>query len=254
MPIHDWKPVLPGIFHDFHVEWITTIKRALNRLLPSEYYALAEQATGGFIPDVLTLHRPTNGSPISNGTPKSSPPTSNGGGVALATAPPTVAIRQKSEHEIYNRKTKTVTVRHTSDHHVVAVVEIVSNGNKRSRAEFVRFVKMSVELIERGIHVMAIDLFPPGPRDPEGIHGEIWQQITGAEFVLPDDKPLTVVSYCADLVPEAFVEPTAVGKALIDMPLFYDVDYYIPVPLETTYMQAWDSMPEYWREQIEAMK
>lgn len=56
MPIHDWKRVEPGIFHDFHHEWISTIKRALNSgLLSSEYYALAEQVVGGFGPDVLTL-------------------------------------------------------------------------------------------------------------------------------------------------------------------------------------------------------
>ena len=40
MPTHDWTGVDAGIFHDFHHEWISTIKRALNRgVLPPGYYA-----------------------------------------------------------------------------------------------------------------------------------------------------------------------------------------------------------------------
>ncbi len=48
MPVHDWTRVIAGTFHDFHHEWIMAIKRTLNSgLLPSEYYAMAEQITGG---------------------------------------------------------------------------------------------------------------------------------------------------------------------------------------------------------------
>ncbi len=31
MPMHDWTRVDAGIYHDFHHEWISEIKRALNR-------------------------------------------------------------------------------------------------------------------------------------------------------------------------------------------------------------------------------
>jgi hypothetical protein len=56
MPMHDWTSVEAGIYHDFHHEWISEIKRGLNRgLLPSDCYALAEQVSAGFGPDVLTL-------------------------------------------------------------------------------------------------------------------------------------------------------------------------------------------------------
>jgi hypothetical protein len=56
MPIHDWSRVEAGIFHDFHLGWIAEIKRVLNAgLLPSDYFALAEQKSGPFGPDVLTL-------------------------------------------------------------------------------------------------------------------------------------------------------------------------------------------------------
>ena len=56
MPVHDWARVDAGIFHDFHHAWIEELKRMLNAgLLPSDYYALAEQHAAGFGPDVLTL-------------------------------------------------------------------------------------------------------------------------------------------------------------------------------------------------------
>ena len=72
MPIHDWTRVNPGIFHHFHLEWIGDLSRVLNRgLLPSAYYALAEQIAGGFGPDVLTLQRPDDQSAVepSGGSP-----------------------------------------------------------------------------------------------------------------------------------------------------------------------------------------
>ena len=48
MPVHDWTRVDAGIFHDFHLEWISRIKHALNSgILPPEYYALAEQQGTG---------------------------------------------------------------------------------------------------------------------------------------------------------------------------------------------------------------
>src|SRR5207302_8401859 len=117
MPIHDWTRVDAGIFHDFHHEWISTIKRSLNAgLLPPDHYALAEQIAGGLGPDVLTLQGPTNGAPA--GSP--------GGAVALATAPPHVWHRAKTEIDIYAAKAKAIAIRHPSNHRVVAVVEIVS--------------------------------------------------------------------------------------------------------------------------------
>src|SRR5262245_23253788 len=63
MPMHDWTRVEAGIFHDFHHEWISMIRRTLNSgLLPPDYYALAEQQAAGFGPDVLTLqeHHPAS--------------------------------------------------------------------------------------------------------------------------------------------------------------------------------------------------
>src|SRR4051812_44114413 len=125
MPIHEWTRVDAGIFHDFHLGWIAELRRALNSgLLPPDYYARAEQFAGGLGPDVLTLRAPgSNARPI--GEPR--------GGVALADAPPKVRYHARAEMAQYAKKANVVVIRHRSGHEVIAMVELVSPGNKSSQ-------------------------------------------------------------------------------------------------------------------------
>ncbi|NUQ64512.1 MAG: DUF4058 family protein [Pirellulales bacterium] len=246
MPIHDWTRVDAGIFHAFHHDWITEISRALNRgLLPAMYYALPEQFAGGIGPDVLSLHRPAG----SGGPPRADAPD---GGVVLAIAPPRVRMRMRSEANRYAAKAKAVTIRHVSNHEVVAMLEIVSPGNKNNQNGLKAFVRKAHEALSAGVHLLILDLFPPGPRDPQGIHRAVWGEDCGEDFALPADKPLTCVAYIGGFGAEAFLEPVAVGDALPDMPLFLTPEVYVPVPLEATYQSAWDGMPAYWREVLAA--
>jgi hypothetical protein len=250
MPIHDWTRVDAGIFHDFHHEWISSIKRALNRgLLPPEYYALAEQVAGGVHPDVLTLERrPAAGGPGGNG-PSAAP--RSGGVRALTDAPPRARFTATAGPERYARKRSRIAVRHVSGDQVVAIVEIVSPGNKASRHALRSFVEKAVEFLEAGVHLLLLDLFPPGPRDPQGIHAAVWSEITDTDFRLPADKPLTLAAYAAGPVHAAYIEPVAAGDALPDMPLFLELDRYVPVPLEATYQAAFDLVPARWRDELE---
>jgi len=240
MPIHDWARVDAGIFHDFHHEWISTIKRTLNSgLLPPDHYALAEQIAGGLGPDVLTLQAPkADDAPRRKDAPA---------GVALATAPPPVRYRARTESDLYASKAKAVVIRHASNHEVVAVVEIVSPGNKSNRHGLRSFVDKAVELLRGGIHLLILDLFPPGRRDPQGINKAIWDEIGDNDFALPPDQPLSLGAYIGYPIPEAFIEPTAVSMALKEMPLFLSPEVYVPVPLEATYQAAWEAVPAYWR-------
>jgi hypothetical protein len=248
MPIHDWTRVDAGIFHHFHHTWITEIQRALNRgLLPAEYYALAEQIAGGLGPDVLALQRPAS----SNGNVAPSPREPSGG-IALAEAPPRVAFRRRSEPDQYAAKAKVVTIRHKSNHEVIAVVEIVSPGNKNSRHGLRALVEKAGELLRAGVHLLIIDLFPPSVRDPQGIHKAIWDEIEDEPFELPADKPLTLAAYSGGACPEMFVTPVAVGQDLPDMPLFLTPEVYINVPLETTYQAAWADVPSVWQDVLTA--
>lgn len=143
---------------------------------------------------------------------------------------------------LYTRKASRVTVRH---HHgqIIAMIEIVSPGNKASKAELGAFVEKTSDLIERGIHLLVIDLFPPTKRDPQGIHKLIWDELEEAEFELPDDKPLTLAAYEADPDWVAYVEPVAAGDVLPDMPLFLGPGFYVPAPLEATYQTTWRVFP-----------
>jgi hypothetical protein len=244
MPIHDWTRVDAGIFHHFHHTWITEIQRALNRgLLPAEYYALAEQIAGGLGPDVLTLQRPANGSP-----PASEPT----GGIALATAPPRVEFRLRTETDLYAAKAKAVVVRHKSNHEVIAIVEIVSPGNKNNRHGLRALVDKVRDMLRGGVHLLLVDLFPPGPRDPQGLHKAIWDEFMENDFALPSARRLTLAAYIGSRLPEAFVQPVAIGQSLPDMPLFLTPDVYVPVPLEATYAAAWADVPSFWQDVLTA--
>jgi hypothetical protein len=251
MPIHDWTRVDAGVFHHFHQAWITEIARALNAgILPAECYALAEQIAGGLLPDVLTLEtsRPSSRPPAGGDSLASE---LQDGGIALATAPPKVRFTLTSEPERYARKQSRIAIRHKSGDRVVAVLEILSPGNKGSRYALRLFVEKTIEFLESGIHLVVVDLFPPGPRDPQGIHSAIWSEIEESEFQLPPDQPLTLASYSSGLLKRAFIEPVAVGTTLPDMPLFLEPDRYILTPLEPTYADAFAAVPKRWRDELE---
>jgi hypothetical protein len=239
MPIHDWSRVEAGIFHHFHHRWISAISDVLNAgLLPADYYALAEQFAGGFGPDVLNLQ--TNDA---SGTP--APAGAGGGG--LLVVPPKVKLSGETDMEFYRRRQKAVVIRHVSGDRVVAMVEVVSPGNKAGRHALRPFVDKAAEFLDRGIHLLVLDLLPPTRRDPHGIHVAIWEELTGKDWSEPLGKPLTLVSYEAGLTLRWYVEPVAVGDTLPEMPLFLQAGAHVLLPLEATYQTAWQAVPRRWQ-------
>lgn len=234
MPIHDWTRVDAALFHSFHQRWISSLCDALNGgVLPSEYFALADQPISGLIPDVLTLRL---GSGLDDGQDTGS------AGLAVAATPPRARLVQQAESQLLLQKADRIAVRHRHGQ-IIAVLEIVSPGNKASRAELRTFVEKSCSVICQGVHLLIIDLFPPGKRDPQGIHKAIWDEIEEQPLDLPAEKPLTLVSYSAGWPKRAYVESVAVGDVLPDMPLFLTAERYVPVPLETTYETTWAVFP-----------
>jgi hypothetical protein len=242
MPIHDWTRVDAGLFHAFHQSWIITLSRALNAgALPPDYFALPEQSVGGPIPDVLTLRL----SPRHEEPPRTPP------GLAVAAVPPRARLVRRAEETIYVRKADRIAVRHRHGE-VVAVVEIVSPGNKASKGELRAFVEKTSKLIAQGVHLLVIDLLPPTKRDPQGIHKAIWDEFVEEDFELLSDKRLTLAAYDAGPPPAAYVEFVAVGDTLPDMPIFLKPEFYVPAPLEETYRTTWDDFfPEALKELLE---
>lgn len=247
MPVHDWTKVDAGIFHAFHLHWISALDGALNPRLPKGYYSLPEQVAGAGNPDVLTLQftSPTPPTPGVDGSNGAHPP-SGSGGTAVLTAPPKARFTARSQ--AVARNPKSVVVRHVSGHRVVAIIEVVSPNNKASSSALRAMAEKAGQFLRAGVHLLFLDLFPPSARDPNGIHPLIWAEIGEQPFELPVEKPLTLAAYSAGLAIEAFVEPVAVGDALPDMPLFLTPDAHIPVPLEATYAEAWAKIPSPWRE------
>lgn len=250
MPIHNWKPVDAGYFHHFHQSWIIALSNQLNGgLLPTGYYALAERYSNGMVPDLLTLRIPDT-------TPGWSPSGAEdfaAGGVALEVEPPQTSIVIPALADVYADRANRLVIR-DEEHHVVAQVELVSPGNKHSRASLNRFVRKAVECLTAGIHLLIVDLFPPGPRDPQGLHPLIWQELRDDPFELPADNPLTLAAYVGHPEISAYIEPCAVGKPLPEMPLFLDYRHYIKVPLEATYQTTGNVCPKPLRDAVLAAR
>ena len=244
MPIHDWTTVEAGIFHAFHHRWISAISDALNSgLLPSDLYALPEQIVGKYEPDVVTLQS-NRASEVDDARGETST------GTVLQTRP-TATIVATTEVEFYRKKKSSIAVRHVSDDEVVAMIEIVLAGNKSGRYVMHTFVEKACALLDQGIHLLIVDLSPPGPRDPNGVHGLIWQEISTEPFHLPDNKPLTLVSYECDVLTRAYVEPVAVGDVLPSLELFLKPNGCIKIPLEETYRIAFELLPRRWRDVLQ---
>lgn len=241
MPVHDWTKVDAGIFHAFHLSWIATLQQTLNCRLPKSYYALAEQHVGESIPDVLTLQvaDETGQIPTSN--------SENNGGVAVAQ--PKVGRRLVGEHIISKKGTpRTLAIRHVSGHRLVAMLEIVSPSNKDRRRHVNTFVNKGAAAVNTGIHLMIVDLFPPGPFDKHGLPALIWRAIVPrSKETAPPDHPLTIASMISMSPPQADFLNLRVGDELPDMALYLKPTLSIEVPLAVTYDEAFRGLPEYWR-------
>ena len=222
--MHDWTLVPDGIFHAFHHRWISELARVLNReLLTDDLYALPEQVVCDSVTAMLTV--------IPN------------------KAKDDTGI--ETDGEIYRRKKSAIVVRHVSGDRIVALIEIVSPGNKSGEFAIASFVRKACEFLERRVHLLILDPFPPGPRDPEGVHDLIWRELDPVPFHLPPEKSLTLVAYECDVGTRAYVEPIAVGDRVPDMPLFLVPDGCVMVPLEATYQAAFDVQPRRWQKVVQ---
>ena len=122
------------------------------------------------------------------------------------------------EGRFHERANRVVIRHHLGD--VVCAIEVVSPGNKAGKIAIREFVAKAVDFLRRGINLLVVDPFPPGPQDPQTLHKLIWDEFDeGVPFELPADEPLLLASYRAaaplvEFTPEAFIEPLRVGAEL----------------------------------------
>ena len=163
---------------------------------------------------------------------------------------PVTRVVHRTTKQIYATRANQIVVRHRLGR-IVAVIEIVSPGNKDSRSALRDFVDKAIDFLRKGIHLLIVDPFPPSPRDPLGIHKVVWDEIADEEFAFPEGKNRTLVSYDAGHEKVAYLETVGVGDALPDMPLILTQDLHVMVPLESTYQSTWDASPEAYRQAVE---
>lgn len=241
MPVHDWTRVPSGLFHDFHQTWSIHIKAVLNGgLLPQGLSALVEQRVGLREGDVLTVEHRHGGVN----------PQSRNGSTLLTAERPLAQIVRRSSRQVFAGRANRIVVRHHLGR-IVAVIEIVSPGNKDSRSAVRDFVEKAVQLVRSGVHLLIIDLFPPTPRDPASLHKLIWDEIEEEPFQLPPGKDRTLISYESGRETAAYIQPITVGERMPDMPLFLIEGGHILVPLEQTYQTAWESSAAELRRAVE---
>lgn len=253
MAIHDWTRIFAGGFHHFHQAWILRISDQLNRgVLPDGYFAAAEQSSGGPYPDVVALEMDVREPGTSDEFVLSE--VAQTGGVAVANAPPNVRFTFHSDVVQYAKKADRIAVRNVSGNRVVAIIEVVSPENKHSGLAFRRFREKIQFLIEQGIQILIIDLFPPDTFDPEGLPRALEIE---SESVVPKttvEEPLSLISLRVSDQVSGFVEFSAVGKDVPTMPLFLNSDRYVNVPLNKSYAEAWDSLPRPWQEIVNGLR
>ena len=245
MPVHDWTRVVAGNFHDFHQRWISAIASTLNDgRMPEDFYALSEQVAEGPKPDVVALESRESEQAWD-------PERLRDRAIAVLDQPPKVKYTEAQEREIYAESADRVAVYYVNGDRIVAYIEIVSPGNKHSPLEVKKFVEKCSQGLDRGIHLVIVDILPPGKHDPHGIHSALWKYRYSESHGVTADEPLGLSSYRVDDVPYAYFQPLAVGQPLPEMPVFLIPTHYVNIPLEQTYMDSYRGVPERWKRVIE---
>jgi hypothetical protein len=154
--------------------------------------------------------------------------------------------------EYYRRKQNRIAIRHASGDTLIAVIEVVSPGNKASQTAVQAFVAKVAEFLELRVHLLIIDVLPPTRRAPQGVYGAIWEEFTGREYEPPQGEPLTLTAFESAIEVRTYVEPLRVGSTLTSMPLYLEPGGYVLVPLERTYNEAFAAKPRRWRTVLES--
>ena len=252
--VDDWTRVDAGTFHAFHQTFVPQLALTLSDgLLPDGFYVHPERSYGSITAaesegDLLTLD---------DGTAVVAPGRSWGGGTAVLEAPPAVAeetdLTENLESGYYAARASRLAVRRGIDHRIVALLEVASPGNKDRDSSVERLTGKITEALEDGVHVALIDLLPPGPADPAGLHGVVLRHF-GHDYTPPAGKPLCVAGYRAGQNRRAYADPLGVGDPLPNVPLFLSPDRYVPLPLGPSYRRAKIVLGTFWADVLEGRR
>ena len=168
--------------------------------------------------------------------------------VALVTSPPQVWHRARTELDIYAARAKAVTIRHATNHRVVAIVEIVSPGEEEQPTESFTVCREICGIPARRDSppdrrpVSTLSARPA--RDPQGNLGPIsGQRLYPSAGSAVDAGVLHRGPDTRGIRQRGGSGP----GGMPEMPLFLTPDQYVRLTLETAYQSAWEAVPTFWQ-------
>ncbi len=224
----------------FHTRWGVAIADDLNRRLPKQFLASGPMHLGPYVEaDVVEREwlSDSNGGAEHRGEP------TGGNGVAVATgvevyAPPATDLTMPAtfpdEYKIEVRDKLKAS-------RVIAVVELVSEANKKEASKCEQFAAKCLSYLGKGIGLVVIDIVTTRH---ENLHNEIVRIAEhGDKFLMPDSQWIYVTAYRPvsrkgeDLI-DLWQWPLTIGAALPAVPLALKGYGCVRLDLEATYAEA----------------
>jgi hypothetical protein len=224
-PYHHWE--------SFHSNWATRLADAIAAVLPPEFQVEEHTHAGtGFEIDVAAFEGP------------SAPDDEGDAGPALATRVAPVYAPPLPDRIIAAAFPETFEVRvfsMTEGLTLVAVIELLSPGNKDRSAERRAFATKCASYLAQGVSLILIDIVT---NRHANLHNEMMNLMAAAPATaFPDEVSLYAVAYRPlrrDQQEEIdlWMRPLALGALLPTLPLRLTGDLVIPVDFEATYQEA----------------
>jgi hypothetical protein len=239
MPLRDhFRPPLSLQRHweSFPAQWAGSIAAQLNARLPRRFFAEVQVHLGSEVEADVSEYELLDESLDESGR---TPGNGEGGGVAVAVwAPPVATLTMPAvfpdDLEIHVRD-------ELFDARVVAVVELVSQGNKDRPENRLEFAAKSIAYLQRGIGLVTIDIVTDRHFNP---HNELISLLgLDSKFAMAEETTLSAVSYRPIRRGEvnqidAWPVPLSLGAPLPVLPLSLKRFRPVPLDLEAAYEEA----------------
>lgn len=224
-PHHHWE--------SFHSNWATRIADGIAAVLPPEFQVEEHTHAGpGFEIDVATYAEQPSAQNIGSAGP------------ALATRTVMTYSPPVPDHTLPAAFPDTFEVRvfnTAAGLTLVAVVELVSPGNKDRPAERLAFATKCASYLAQGVSLILMDIVTSRHAN---LHNDMMRLMEAApEVNLPDDVTLYATAYRPARRTEreeidVWLKPLAVGGVLPILPLRLTGGLFVPVDFESTYQEA----------------
>jgi hypothetical protein len=222
-PTHRWE--------SFHAYWASAIGEALNRVLPHRYFAEVHVHLGNRVEaDVAEFEQQREPDEGTNGP---------AGGVAVQPWAPPVA--NHTLPAVFPDDIEVQVMDQRDDACLVAVVELISPGNKDRTDKQRAFAAKMAGYLQRGIGLVVADIVTSRGVN---LHDEFVTVMSLDErFRFNPETNLYATAYRPIRRKEinqidVWAIPLAVGRALPQLPLALRGAGVVPLDLETTYTEA----------------